>query len=109
VDSGDNTFFVTYQQGLPVPSLLLRAAGELACEWARNCVGAACRLPQRVTSIARQGVTISLADVNQLLENNLTGLQTVDQIIHMFNPYRLASAMRIASPDLPVVRTTTYP
>lgn len=109
VDSGANTFFVTYQQGIPVPSLLLRAAGELACEWARNCTGAACRLPQRVTSLARQGVTISFADVQALLINNLTGLQTVDQIIHMFNPYGLASRMRISSPDMPVVRTTTYP
>lgn len=109
VDSGTGTFFVTYQQGIPVPSMLLRAAGELACEWARNCSGAACRLPQRVTSIARQGVTVSLADVQSLLMNNLTGLQTVDQIIHAFNPFRLASRMRIASPDMPVVRTTTYP
>jgi hypothetical protein len=109
VDSGDNTFFVTYLQGIPVPSVLLRAAGELACEWARACTGAACRLPQRVTSISRQGVTISLADVNQLLENGLTGIVTVDQVIRSFNPYRLASKMRVSSPDLPVVRTTTYP
>jgi hypothetical protein len=47
--------------------------------------------------------------VTQLLQNNMTGLQTVDQIIHMFNPYRLASAMRISSPDNPISRTTTFP
>lgn len=107
VDSGIGFFSVTYQQGLPVPAVLARAAGELACEWARSCTGGVCRLPQRITSIARQGVTVSFADVNQLLDNGLTGLLTVDQVIRTFNPYRLTSAMRIASPDLPVVRTTT--
>lgn len=99
---------VTYLWGLGVPSVLQRAAGELACEWAKNCVGAACRLPQRVTSIARQGVTVSLADVDQLLQNGLTGLVTVDSIIQRFNPSRLPSRMAIASPDLPVIRETTF-
>lgn len=99
---------VTYLWGLGVPTVLQRAAGELACEWAKNCVGAACRLPQRVTSIARQGVTVSLADVDQLLQNGLTGLTTVDSIIQRFNPGRLPSRMAIASPDLPVIRETTF-
>jgi len=99
---------VSYLWGLPVPSVLQRAAGELACEWAKNCTGAACRLPQRVTSIARQGVTVSLVDVDQLLMNGLTGLTTVDSIIQRFNPSRLASRMSVASPDLPVIRETTW-
>jgi hypothetical protein len=92
-----------------MPSVLQRAAGELACEWAKNCLGQACRLPQRVTSISRQGVSVSLADVDQLLENGLTGLTTVDNIIRAFNPYRLPSRMKISSPDLPTMRRTTWP
>jgi len=100
---------VTYLWGLPMPAVLQRAAGELACEWAKNCLGQACRLPQRVTSISRQGVTVSLADVDQLLENGLTGLTTVDNIIRTFNPYRLPSRMKISSPDLPTIRETTWP
>jgi hypothetical protein len=99
---------VTYLWGIPVPAVLQRAAGELACEWIKNCSGAECRLPQRVTSIARQGVSISLADVDQLLQNGLTGLTTVDSIIQRFNPGRLPSRMHIASPDLPVIRETTW-
>lgn len=109
LNSGTGVFEVTYRRGLPVPSVLLRAAGELACEWAKNCVGQACRLPQRVTSIARQGVSVSLTDVDQLLANGLTGLVTVDQVITRFNPYRLVSPMKIASPDDPVVRQVTWP
>lgn len=104
----DHVWEVTYLWGIGVPTVLQRAAGELACEWARNCVGAACRLPQRVTSIARQGVTVSLADVDQLLQNGLTGLTTVDSLIQRFNPSRLPSKMAIASPDLPTIRETTF-
>lgn len=110
VDTGASTFYVTYFRGLPVPSPLLRAAGELACEWARSCAGADCRLPQRVTSISRQGVSVSLVDVAQLLEHGLTGVTTVDQIIRTYNPYGLPSKMSIASPDWPPAsRTVTYP
>lgn len=110
VDTGVNTFYVTYFKGLPVPSVLLRAAGELACEWARSCSGADCRLPQRVTSISRQGVSVSLMDVSDMLKHGLTGITTVDQVIRSFNPYGLPSKMSIASPDWPPAqRTVTYP
>jgi hypothetical protein len=108
VDSGVGFFEVTYQQGIPVPTILSKAAGELACEWAKSCVGAACRLPTRVASIARQGVTFSMVDVQILLKNGFTGIHTVDQLIRNFNPYGLTSRMGIASPDMPVVRSTTY-
>jgi len=109
-DSGDTFFQVTYFQGLPVPNVLLRAAGELACEWARACAGAECRLPQRVTSISRQGVSVSLQYIDVLLKHGLTGITTVDQVIRQFNPYGLTSKMSISSPDWPPPRrTVTYP
>lgn len=107
VDSGTGTFFVTYQQGLAVPSVVARAAGELACEWAKACLGQPCRLPQRVQSVTRQGVSVSMVPPELLLSNGLTGIETVDQIIRSINPYGLASRMRIASPDAPVTRYTT--
>jgi hypothetical protein len=109
-DSGDTFFQVTYFRGQAVPGVMLRAAGELACEYAKACVGAPCRLPQRVTSISRQGVSVSLTDVDVLLRNGLTGINTVDQIIRQFNPYSLASSMTVSSPDWPPrSRTVTYP
>lgn len=104
-----NTLQVVYQKGVPVPPALVRAGGELACEWAKACLGQACRLPQRVTSISRQGVTVSLADVDALLMNNLTGIPTVDNIIHAFNPYHIQSRMQVVSPDIPQGRRTTWP
>jgi hypothetical protein len=107
VDSGEGFFSVTYFKGLAVPSVIARAAGELACEWAKSCMGQPCRLPQRVQSIVRQGVTISMVDVDTLLAKGLTGVDTVDQVIAMNNPYGLRSKMKISSPDLPVNRITT--
>lgn len=107
--SGTGTLIVSYLQGMPVPAALAAATGELACEWAKSCLGQACRLPQRVTSISRQGVTVSLADVDQLLENGLTGVPTVDNVIHAFNPYKLPSRMRVISPDISPGRKTTWP
>jgi hypothetical protein len=50
---------------------------------------------------------VSLADVDQLLENGLTGLTNVDNVIRAFNPYRLVSRMKVQSPDLPTIRRTT--
>jgi hypothetical protein len=109
VDTGAGVFTVTYQRGIAVPSVVSRAAGELACEWAKACAGAACRLPGRVSSIARQGVNLTMVDVATLLERGLTGIATVDQVIRSINPYGLTSRMKIASPDLPVIRATTIP
>ncbi len=108
-DTGTGVFAVTYHRGIAVPSVLLSAAGELACEWAKSCLGVPCRLPGRVSSIARQGVSITMADVGQLLQNGLTGVATVDQLIRNFNPYGLVSRMKISSPDDPAIRTTTIP
>lgn len=108
VDSGNHTFIITYQQGLPVPAPLQRAGGELASEYAKACLGLPCRLPSRTTSIARQGVTISLTDVNVLLEKGLTGVATVDQLIRTYNPSGLVSALRVSSPDTERIRETTW-
>jgi hypothetical protein len=50
-----------------------------------------------------------LADVDALLMNNLTGIPTVDNIIHAFNPYHIQSRMSVVSPDIPLPRKTTWP
>lgn len=108
-DSGTNTFFVTYQIGRPVPSILATAAGMVACEWAKACLGQACALPQRATSIARQGVTISMVALDDLVKNGMTGIPGVDMIIRSINPAGLRRRMRLTSPDDPVFRVTTTP
>ena len=108
-DSGDTVFQVTYTRGQVVPNVVLTAAGTLACEWAKACTGATCRLPGRVTSIARQGVTVTMVDTDTLLNRGLTGIFEVDQVITAVNPQRLRQRLRVYSPDRRFPRTVTTP
>jgi hypothetical protein len=103
------TWSVTYFRGTPVPGSVLAAAGSLACEYAKACIGQECRLPGRVSSIIRQGVAVTMVDVDTLLKTGYTGLIEVDQIIRVFNPSGLTHRLRLYSPDTEVVRVTTSP
>lgn len=104
-----NTFTVTYYRGTPVPASLLAAGGTLACEYVKACQGSACRLPGRVTSIVRQGMTMTAVDISDLIKHGFTGLVEVDMLIRSFNPYALPARMRLYSPDLPKATVTTIP
>lgn len=109
-DVGDNVFEVTYLSGTPVPATVLLAAATLACEWAKACTGTdGCRLSNKVTSLARQGITIEMMSPEALLDDNLTGLWEVDSVIRAYNPYRLKQQLRVYAPELNVPRTPTWP
>jgi hypothetical protein len=101
------TWDVTYFRGTPVPDSVLAAAGTLACEYAKACAGQNCRLPGRVSSIIRQGVSIQMVDMDTLIKNGYTGLVEVDQIIRVYNPGGLTHRLRLYSPDVEVNRVTT--
>lgn len=103
----DLSFQVTYSRGITVPPVVLDAAGVVACEYAKACLGQECQLPSRVVNIARQGVTVSLQDIDTLLRDGFTGISTVDQVIRQINPNRLTSQTRLFSFDVPVARTVT--
>ena len=104
-----NAFEVRYLRGLPVPTALANAYAALACEYAKACLGLPCRLPSRVSSISRQGVTISMVDIADLLRNGLTGLWEVDQVIAALNPNGLHGRTRFYSPELMEPRQITFP
>lgn len=108
-DDGDNVFIVNYIRGTPVPAALLTAASTLACEWGKACIGAECRLSNRVTSLARNGITIDMASPEQFLDEGLTGLWEVDAIIRALNPYGHKQRRRIYAPELRVPRMVTTP
>lgn len=105
----DNTLVVSYTRGEPVPQALLDAAATLACEFARACVGGPCRLPSRVSTVARQGVQLTFTNIDQLLDRGFTGLPEVDQIIRAYNPAGLPRPMRVFSPDWAQQREQTWP
>lgn len=104
-----NTLVVSYTRGETVPQALLDAAATLACEYAKACIGSPCRLPARVSTVARQGVQLTFTNIDQLLDRGFTGLPEVDQIIRAYNPAGLPRPLRIASPDMPQQREVTWP
>lgn len=109
VDSGDGFFEVQYARGTPVPAALSAAAGTVAVEYARGCVGGPCRLPGRVQTLTRAGVTVDMVDVDTLLDRGLTGIIEVDQIITAFNPWAMKRRPRVWSNELTPPRVTTTP
>jgi len=107
VDSGDGFFQVTYLRGKPVPDSVATAMSVLACEFAKACTGAPCRLPGRITSITRQGVQVNMVDTDTLIRRRLTGIMEVDQVILSYNPGGLIRRPMIWSPDAPTIRRVT--
>lgn len=80
-DTEDDTWSVTYTFGMAPPPGGVRAAAALGCQLALACSpesAGQCRLPKRVTSITRQGVTLAMIDPLTLFADGLTGLAEVD-------------------------------
>lgn len=101
---GDIT--VTYQYGAPPPSAGVMAATDLANQflWAMSDDDR-CTLPARVTSISRQGVSWTLIDQQEFLQDGRTGIYSVDLFIKTVNPNGAQRRPRVFSPDLPSGRT----
>lgn len=101
----EGSFVVTYLRGELVPEGGAAAAGALACEYIKACQGQPCRFPKRVTSVSRQGVSVS---AQETVSNGGTGLPEVDVWVQAVNPSRLRSRPRVYNPDLPHPRVTTW-
>lgn len=104
-----DTWTVTGVFGRLVPQEALDAAGILACELAKSIAGQPCRLPQRMQSLSRAGVSVQFPAVNTYLDRGLTGLNEVDQMVVQFNPGRLAQSPKVFSLDQSPNRITTWP
>lgn len=91
---------VTY--GIAAPSLLERATRALACELLATTCGleGECKLPERVSSVSRRGISMEVASSTDLLRDGLTGIYAVDLAIKALNPSRLQSPTFVWSPDL---------
>jgi hypothetical protein len=98
------TWSVTYTEGEVPPDVLLDAAGTYACELVKGKTGSPCLLPRRVQSVSRQGVDIQFVDTSNYLEEGLTGVEQVDMVIRMINPYGHRRPPVVLSPDLPQYR-----
>lgn len=85
-DTEVGTWSVTYYNGLAVDALGAYAAGIMACEFAKACSGAKCRLPSNVTEIVRQGITMTI--LPGTFPGGVTGIREVDAYVRTVNPSR---------------------
>lgn len=98
----DDTFEVSFTYGQAPPASGVLAANVLACQLALACTGGdGCRLPARVTSITRQGLSMTLLDPMEFLTDGMTGLYEVDLFLGVHGPKRtkrMPSA--VVNPDI---------
>lgn len=101
-DTEAGTWSVTVEHGEAPTALIKLAAGALTKEFLRACNNdSACRLPLRVQSVAKQGITIDFGTAQTLLTAGRTGILEVDQAIVAYNPGGWRSRPRIYSPEFP--------
>lgn len=100
---------VTYTYGRTPPDGGKAACVELAVELARASVDdpdRPCRLPQRLQSVTRQGLTFAALDDMEFISKGLTGISSIDMWVRSVNPYGRPRAARVWSPDLMRARKT---
>ena len=99
-DTETGTFSVTYWYGVAPPQLGVNAAKTLAVQLTLNAINASNSLPQRVTSISRQGVSVAVVDVMDFLKDGLTGIYNCDLFIRWANPTGRRLPALAWSPDV---------
>lgn len=83
------TWSVTYTRGIPPPLGTAKLVGLLAAEFLAACRGGKCRLPRRVKSVTRQGVSYDMIDPTDIYASGKTGIPEVDLWLSAVNPNRL--------------------
>lgn len=109
----DGTWQITYLKGEAIPPGGQLIAGILACEYAKGlCGDDSCRLPRRVSSITRQGITLAMLDNFDQLGVGYTGIWEIDDWITTYTtnlrvgPWQ---ASAVSSPDIVTHRRLTWP
>jgi len=96
---------VTYTYGSPPPAAGRAAARILATELVKLYEGDdTCALPQRVTSVNRQGVSYTILDNQDFIDELKTGIYAVDLFLKASNPDKARARSRVFSPDVPRAR-----
>ena len=99
---------ITYSYGSLPPVAGRMAARTLALEFAKLWAGDEdCALPQRITSVSRQGVSYTILDQQDFLDELKTGLYVVDLFLKSVNPDKARAKARVFSPDQPRARRYT--
>lgn len=86
------TWSVTYTRGNPPPPGTAKLVGQLAAEFLAACNGGKCRLPRRVKSVTRQGVSYDMVDPTDIYASGKTGIPEIDLWLTAVNPARIQQA-----------------
>lgn len=99
---------VEYTHGQMPPEAGIRAAKRLADELQLSVSRPdECALPERVTSVSRQGLSFTMLDPQDFLEDGRTGIYEIDLFIKTANPIRARKKPKVFSPDIPSGRRKT--
>lgn len=90
---------VTYTYGVNVPTSGQRSARLLARELVKGWSGEECLLPDRVTNVTREGISFTIMDKQDFLDEGRTGIYEVDLFLRAANPDKARKPARIFSPD----------
>jgi hypothetical protein len=89
----NGTWSVTYRRGIELPQGVPQYTGILTKEILLALAdNAKCRLPRRVETVSRQGVSYKAYDPTVLYANGKTGLAEVDLWLAAINPHALMAA-----------------
>lgn len=101
---------VIYVYGTPPPMAGRMAAKMFADELLKSVTDPeSCQLPQRVTSVTRQGMSFTLLDPQDFLEKGRTGIYAVDLFLATFNPNRAQKKSKTFNVDLTTFQEKRLP
>lgn len=92
---------IDYSYGQLPPAAGKDGVIRLAVEFAKYDFGLQCALPERVTSVTRQGITFAMIDPMQFIPLGKTGIYKIDMWLQTVNPYANKQRARVFSPDIP--------
>lgn len=99
------TVHVEYVYGSPPPPALADAIKYYGEQLQLGAEGSSeCKLPKRVTSIARQGISMTILDPQDFLDKGRTGLPEVDTVISVYNPGKAKARARLFTEKNPPAR-----
>lgn len=101
---------ITYTFGVAPPTAGRMAARYLAEQFAKQWAGdAECELPDRVTSVTRQGVSFTVLDNQEFIQDLRTGVYSVDLFLKSVNPDTARARSKVFSPDIQRGRRVNAP
>lgn len=96
---------LTYNAGSTITASARKAVLTLAHEYwlaSSRCDDCdECSLPERTTSVVREGLSYTVADTEDPLNPGHTGILSVDAWVRMVNPHRATARSGVWTPDSP--------